>query len=118
MRSRQRVLGPSLLLAAGIVLSTLVSSLTSGSPLLVLCGPLLLALATVSADALSSRLSGGPYGPSWAALILAGSFLLAGWIVSLADPRAVQTFMPIMGGAGSVTILTRPENRHGGCRSV
>ncbi len=51
-------LAPSLLLASGIVLSALVAVRTASPGWMVLAGPLVLALAVVGADLLTSRLRG------------------------------------------------------------
>ena len=109
---------PSLLIGTGIVASTLVAVLAAPSGWLVLAGPLLLALAVVSADVLDSRLRGASSGPSRAALILGGAFLLAGVIVAVRDPSLVKTLIPVFGAAGWVTLLLRPEGRGKSCRSV
>jgi hypothetical protein len=111
-------LGPSLLVAAGILLSTLLAGLAARSGWLVLAGPLLLALAVVSADLLSARLRGKSARPSPAALLLAGSFLLACAIVALRDPGLVKTLPPILGGAAWVALLRRDGGRRRTCRAV
>lgn len=110
-------LGPSLLVGTGIVVSTLITVLAAESGWLVLAGPLLLALAVVSADVLGSRRGGESSGPSWAALLMAGALLLASWIVFLRDPGLVETLLPILGVASWVTLL-RSEGRRKTCRSI
>ena len=109
-------LGPSLVLAAGIVVSTLAAVLAAGSGWLVLAGPLLLALAVVGADVLDSRLRGRSSGPSPAALVLGGAFLLAGLIVALRDPALVKTLVLVLGPMSWFTLLLRPEGRRKPCR--
>jgi hypothetical protein len=104
-------LGPSLLVGVGIIVSTLVAVLAAKSAWLVLAGPLLLALVVVIADVLASRLRGETSGPSAAALILGGSFLLAGLIVALRDPSLVKELIPIIGAGSWVTLLRRPDDR-------
>jgi hypothetical protein len=105
-------LGTSLIVAVGIVVSTGITVLAAESGWLVLAGPLLLALAFVGADVLRSRLNGESSGPSWAALLLGASFLLAGVIVALRDPSLVSTLIPAGGSAGWVSLfLVRPEGR-------
>ncbi len=108
-------LGPSLLVGAGIVLSTLIALLAAKSGWWVLTGPLLLALAVVSADVWDSRLRGKSSRPSWAALILGGAFLMAGLIVTLRDPSLVKTLLPIFGALCSVTLLFRSEGQRKSC---
>jgi peptidoglycan/LPS O-acetylase OafA/YrhL len=103
-------LTPSLFLAIGIVLASLVAVRTAGSGWFLLAGPLVLSLAIVSADMLASRLSGKSAAPSPAALILAAAFLLAGFI-TFRDPAVVKTIIPIMGAAGWAALLVRPPAR-------
>jgi hypothetical protein len=110
-------LGPSLLVGVGIVVSTLIAVLAAESGWLILAGPLLLALTVVSADVLGSRLRGESSGPSRAALLLGGSFLLAGVIVTLRDPSLVKTLIPVIGAASWVTLLVSPEGRRKPCRA-
>jgi hypothetical protein len=112
-----RDLSSSLLVAIGILVSTFVAARAAGSGWLVLAGPLLLALAVVGADVLNARLRGESSGPSWAALLMGGSCLLAGLIVTLRDPSLVKTLMPIIGMAAWVTVL-RPENGSKACKGV
>jgi len=103
-------LSPSLVVGAGIIVSTLVAVLGTESGWSVLASPLLLALTVVSADVLHSRLKGRSSGPSWAALLLGGAFLLAGMIVGR-DPSLVSTLIPICGSAAWITLLLHPEGR-------
>ena len=103
---------PSLLVGAGIVVATLIAVRTAESGWLVLAGPLCLALSVVSADMAASRLKGESLsGPSWPALLLGGSFLLAGWIVALRDPNLVKTLIPTIGATAWAILLMRPDSR-------
>jgi hypothetical protein len=111
-------LGPSLLVGAGIVAATFVAVLAAESGWLVLAGPLLLALTAVGADVLSSRLRGKPLRPSWIALLLGGSFLLAGVIVALRDPSLVKTLIPVIGVTAWPTLLMRPGSPRKTCRGI
>jgi hypothetical protein len=119
MRKYWLDLSPSLLVGAAIVVSALITVRAADSGWWVLTGPLLLALAVVSADALGSRIKGESSGPSWAALILGGALLLAGLILTLRDPGLVKMFIPGIGAAGWVTLLLlRPEGRRKTCRGI
>lgn len=111
-------LSPSVIVGAGIILSTLVAVLAGESRWLVLGAPLLLAIVVVGADVLDSRLRGESSGPSPAALILGGSFLLAGLIVTLGDPSLVKALIPVIGAAGWVTLLLRSESRRKTCKAI
>lgn len=117
IRRHWSVFGPSLVVAAGIIVATLVAVLAAESGWLVMAGPLLLGLAVVSADVLGSRLKGEPSGPSWAALLLGGTFLLAGVIVALREPGLVKTLIPTIGSSAWVILfLSRPDGRRKACR--
>jgi len=109
-------LTPSLLIAAGILVSTYIAGLTEKSGWLVLAAPLLLSLAILAADVLSSRLTGRPSGPSLVALLLAGSFILASLIV-IRDPSLVRILIPLNGAAGWVS-LHRPNKYRNTCRTA
>lgn len=111
-------LGPSLLVGAGIVVSTLIAVLAAQAGWLVMAGPLLLALAVVSADVLDSRVRGESSGPSVASLMLGGAFLLAGLIVTLRDPGLVKTLIPVIGGASCVPLLLRSKSRRKTCSRI
>jgi hypothetical protein len=111
-------LGPSLLVAAGILAATLVAVLAAQSRWGVSGGLMLLALAVVSADVMDSRLRGTAPGPSWAARILVGSFLTAGLMVDLHDPGLVSTLIPTIGVASWVVLLLRPEDLRKSCNEI
>lgn len=102
-------LGPSLLVGAGIIAATRIAVLTAASGWLVVAGPLVLALAVGCADMLESRLRGLPSGPSWAARILCGTFLLASPILAYRDPNLVKTMIPAMGAASWVALFLRDQ---------
>jgi hypothetical protein len=97
-------LTPSMLVAVGMVVATLISARAAEHRWLVLAGPLFLALAIVSADMLASRLGGKSSSPSWAALLMGSSCLLASLIVTLRDPILVKTFIPVIGIASWVSL--------------
>jgi uncharacterized protein YqgC (DUF456 family) len=109
-------LTPSLLMAAGILVSTYIAGLTQKSGWLVLAAPLLLSLVILAADVLSSRLRGKPSGPSLVALLLAGSFFLASLIV-IRDPTLVKILIPINGAAAWVS-LQRPNKQRRTCTTA
>jgi hypothetical protein len=104
---------------AEIAVSTLIAVRAAESRWLVLGGPLVLALAVASADVLASGLRGESSGPSWAAVLLGGSILLAGLIVARRDdPGIVKTLIPVIGVAAWVTLLLRPESRRKTCKGI
>jgi hypothetical protein len=111
-------LSPSLLVAVGIIVSSLIAKRFDHSLPLVLASQLLLALLIVSADVLGSRLRGEAAGPSPAALILGVSFVLAGFIVALRDPSLVKTFIPLSGAGAWVVIVGRAEASRRACADI
>jgi hypothetical protein len=100
-------LGPSLVVALGIILASLAAVLTTESGWWVMTGPLLLSLSVVGADLLHARLAGESSAPSPAALLLGGSFLLASAIVAISDPFLVALLIPVIGSTGWVTLFLR-----------
>ncbi len=108
-------LSPSLLVASGIIVGSLVAVRTDQTGWMALAGPLVLALAVVSADIVNSRLRGKSSGPSAASLLLAGGFMLASSILASSNPGVVKTLIPIM-GAGSWAVLLLPSDKRETCR--
>jgi hypothetical protein len=108
-------LTPNLLIAVGVLASTYVAVHTAKSEWLVLAAPFVLSSAILGADVWDSRLRGKLSGPSPAALLLAGAFLLACVSVTLSDPGMVKTLIPILGAASWVT-LQRSKNQPKTCR--
>jgi hypothetical protein len=109
---------PSLIVAAGIIVATLVAVRAGLSGWLVMAGPVLLALSVVGASALDSWLRGASLAPSWAALILAGSCVLAALLVGSRDPGLVKTLMPILGVSGWIALPSRSESQRNPCTAV
>jgi hypothetical protein len=103
-------LTPSLLVAAAMILATLIAVLAAKSALLLLAAPLFLVLAIMAADALASRLRGQSSRPSSAALILGATFLLASLIVTLRQPSMLPALIPVLGVTAWVAILLRPPS--------
>jgi hypothetical protein len=110
-------LTPSLVMAAGIIVSTYIAGPIAKSGWLVLAALLLLLLSVLGADVLGARLRGESSGPSPIALLSAGSFLLAGLIVAFRDPSLVRTLIPVIGATGWVSLL-RPNRQRKTCRTA
>jgi hypothetical protein len=94
-------LGPALVLAFGIIASTILM-VASDSAWLVGAGSLLFALSIVGADILGARLRDESPVPSPTSLVVAAVFLVACGIIALRDPALVKLF--ILTG-GSVTVI-------------
>jgi|HubBroStandDraft_4_1064222.scaffolds.fasta_scaffold1012944_2 hypothetical protein len=104
-------LGPSLLVAVGIIVATFVAVRAAGYGSWVVAGPLLLALAILGADMLASHQRGTSAGPSWPALFLAGACMLAGLIITLREPSRVAEAIPLIGMASWITLVRLPRTR-------
>jgi hypothetical protein len=96
-------IGP-VILATGIVCSTVVANLASDSRWLVLAGPGVMAIAMLAVGTIDHRLYGASRARVWTALILGGALILAGLIVAQRDPALVAINLPIFGGASAVLI--------------
>lgn len=110
---------PAILLALGVIVATAVAVWTADSQWLVMTAPLVLALALLGADALSSRLRGEPFVPSWLGLVMGVVFLGATLIVALVDPSRVALLIPVLGGACAGTMFTLDAQvRRTACRRL
>jgi len=96
-----RSLVPSLLLAAGVLVATLISLRSSSSLLWALAGPFALAATLVVVASIASQQASAP---AW---IMGGSLFLAGAIVALADAASVPLMMPILGACAAVVLMPR-----------
>ncbi|MBW3564253.1 MAG: hypothetical protein KY459_05975 [Acidobacteria bacterium] len=92
--------------------------LTADAGWLVMAAPLLLALAVVGADMVSGPGKREALVPSRGALLLAITFVLAGFIVALRDPALVKVLIPVIGAGSWVTILLRSEDGRRTCRWI
>jgi hypothetical protein len=86
---KRTTLVPHVLMAIGIMASTLVAVVTSHSPWLVLGSPVLMTLAMVAATLVSHRLHGDSQGTLRLALSLGAVLVLATGILAFADPTFV-----------------------------
>lgn len=99
--TRWRDLGPSLLLAGGIVAGQ--SAQTAWSDL---AGTSLLALCLLVADALAAQIRGLPPRPSLPAWILASACVLTGLLAMLREPGHTGSLILVLGlGAWAVLFM-------------
>lgn len=105
---KARSLYPALLLAAGVLLASTLA--VQHSSWLVLAAPVALALSVLVADSLDAYLRGGRARPSNGALILAASFLPAGWIVAVGEPSQLKPLMPVLAASAAVTVFKPGKN--------
>lgn len=117
-RTHWRNLGPTLLVALGIVVATLVAKRMADSGWWVMAGPMLLALSVVCADLFQARLRGERPLPSAGALLIGCTFLAAGFVVALRDPGLVKLLIPVVGASCWLTVLSRPDGRRRTCRYI
>ena len=116
-RKLRRDLASGAVMGAAILVSTVLARFSGDSRWPLLAGPALLALATVTADLIDSRSRGSAAArPSWPALILGGSFLVAGGIAALRSASLVLDLLPIFAGGASVAVLL--GGRRSACRTV
>ena len=103
---KQRWIGPvpTLVLAAGVVSSTVVVMLARDSTWGLIAGPALMALALVGASILARRLGRTSSETMRVAALLGGAVVLASVIVALRDPSRIPAIMPILGGGAAVTV--------------
>ena len=116
MSRRYRIeIVPSLVLAIGVLTSTLWVVLAAGSGWLIAAGTLLFALSLVGTDMLSSRLRGESSAPSPIAILSAVAFLVACGIVAIRDPALVAMLIPVLGSGSGITLLVRSKGRSSLC---
>ncbi|HEV2606374.1 MAG TPA: hypothetical protein VGT79_00185 [Xanthomonadaceae bacterium] len=97
--TRWRDLGPSLLLAGGIVAGQSAQAAWSD-----LAGASLLALCLLLADALATQMLGMSPRPSLPAWILASTCVLVGLLTMLREPGHAGSLIPLL-GLGAWTVL-------------
>ena len=110
--SRSRGIGivPSLLLAGGIIASTIVVSLLRDSSWLVLSGPALMAVIVIGAAAMSPVKNGLRKSALRVATILGAALIGAGAILILKDPGLLLLMMPVLGaGAAGGLVAVSPR---------
>ena len=111
--SRSRGIGivPSLLLAGGIIVSTIVVALLRDSSWLVLSGPALMALTLVGAAAMSPEAQGLRRSTLRVAVILGASLIVAGVILIVKDAGLLLLMMPVLGAgaAGGLVAVSSGE---------
>lgn len=108
--------GPSLVLAFGIVASTMIAVSASGSWWAI--AVLLLVVSMAAADVLATKLQGGSRALSAGMMIVAVAILLANGMLALRDPALVGQFIPIFGAGAAAVLLLRIRRAAGGCGVV
>ena len=99
---------PSLLLAIGVLASTIVASQLSNS-WLTMVGAVIMTVTLIGACALFPQSGGVRRKAMQSAIILGAALLLASVIVVLKDPALLAFLMPILaGGAAATIVLTVP----------
>lgn len=105
-------LGPALLVAVVMLVSTALAGRAPHASWTAVAGPLLLALALVGADLVHRR----RFLPSPSALLLAAAILVACGIVAARDPDRLAGMMPILGGGAAIPLLLRHQGARTACR--
>ena len=101
--------GPILLLAVGVIASTIVAWLLSHSSWLALLGPAIMALALIGTSAMIPQPHVVRRKAIRRAIILGASLLLASAIVVTKDPALLALIMPILGGGAGAAVATIPK---------
>lgn len=94
---------PALLVAGGMILSTLIAVKTADSGRAVLAAPVLMTVFLVGAAWLSGQ-SGGP-APIRMAFFMGAAMFLASAIVASKNPGEVAALMPVLSVGGAVPVL-------------
>ena len=105
-----RDLGPSLLLAGGIV-----AGQSAQAAWFDLAGTSVLALSLLCADALAARVRGIPLRPSLPAWVLGITFLMAGCLALLREPGHTDSLIPILGLGAWTVLFMRGDSRRKSC---
>jgi tetrahydromethanopterin S-methyltransferase subunit D len=111
-------LGPSFVLACGIVAAMWVATSAGGRAVRTAGGAAVLALAVVAAEVWSRRQRGRTPRPSWAAMILVAGLAGASAILMDGDAGFMRTLIPVFGVGCWVTLLMRPEAKGLCCEST
>lgn len=100
-----RVLGPALLVASGILVTSALAAMARESEWPVFAAAAIMALVILGADMLSSRLRGKAIRPSFAGLLLAAAFLTACGLIALTKPAQLALMIPILGAGVAMPVI-------------
>ena len=114
-RKHFTAVGPSLIVAAGIIGSTFIAVVAADWQWLVMAAPAVLALAFVGADLLAARMGGCEARPSWPVLLLGATIILASQLVALRDPAMMKMLLPVIAGPLWVTLMLRTDGGGRAC---
>ena len=103
-RQSKAAIGLHLILAGGIIVSTALAA--SGSAARTTAGVILLALLILAVDMLAGRLKGKSMAPTFTAILISASFLLACGIVAMKNPGLVAMLIPVLGCSTVIPILS------------
>jgi hypothetical protein len=111
-------LGPSLVVASGIVAAMGVATHVAGRAAQTLGSMAVLAAATLAADVWNRQLRGRSTRPSWAALIPVGGFAGASAILMNGNVGSLRTMIPLFGIVSWMTLLNRTGTKDVRCAGV
>jgi hypothetical protein len=95
---------PSLVLAAGIVLGTFISALTSESGWWVMAGPVVLAGAVLATREVQRRAGSARTASFGATLLLGATYIVTGVVMTLRDPSQVPLAVASLGTVSIVAL--------------
>lgn len=116
-RERWLRLAPSLMVAGGFILATLIT-MRAGSSGWAMLGPVLLGATLLAVSAWQSRLRGLSLTPSWSAVIVAIAIVAGSVILGYREPILIKSLMPSLGAAAWAGVLARSEERRNPCRAI
>jgi hypothetical protein len=105
-------LGPGLVLAVVMLVSSALAARAPHASWTAVAGPLLLVLALVGADLVRRR----RFLPSPSVLLVAAAILVAGGIVAARDLDRLAGTMPILGGCAVIPLILRNQGARTSCR--
>ena len=103
---------PSLILAAGILVSTGIAVLTAETGQWALAGPLVMSLVIVGTGVYAARRSAASVGTIRGALLLAAALLVACALVAWRDPAEVASVLPVLSACVAAPLGMQLETRH------
>ena len=104
-------IGPSLILGAGVLASTILSVLFSHSAWLVLLGPVTMAAVMIGTSVLGPLPNAARRRAIWMSVILGAALILASVIVATGEPEMLALILPVLAGSSAGVLVTTPLSK-------
>ncbi|HEY4356267.1 MAG TPA: hypothetical protein VGN16_11005 [Acidobacteriaceae bacterium] len=111
-------LGPSLLVAAGILLSSFIEVRTEKLGLWAFAAPVVMGLAIVCGVLLDPRLRGRSSRRLWLALLAACWSLVVAFMLTTGNGHSARVFLPSMGAVMWAALLSGQRRRRNCCETA